>query len=149
MSAALGLPPGIFLAAALSHALEKYGVGFALPVGSLVAFAVVPALAGIAAAVAPARRASRLDVLTALQYEQGRAHAGAASGSPPRGFRAAPASLFAGCSRQASHRRSWSSCAAWTGSWTGSRSATSPSSSPSRPTCAGSAKACCASSAGD
>jgi putative ABC transport system permease protein len=69
IGAALGLPLGIFLTAALSHALEKYGVGFALPIGSLVAFAVVAALAGIAAAVAPARRASRLNVLTALQYE--------------------------------------------------------------------------------
>jgi putative ABC transport system permease protein len=49
--------------------LEKYSVTFALPVGSLVAFALVAALAGVAAAVAPARRVSRLDVLSALQYE--------------------------------------------------------------------------------
>jgi len=40
-----------------------------LPVGSLVAFVVVALVAGIGAAVLPARRAARLDVLTALQYE--------------------------------------------------------------------------------
>ncbi|MEA2322432.1 MAG: hypothetical protein QOD81_2282, partial [Solirubrobacteraceae bacterium] len=33
------------------------------------AFALVPILAGIGAAVLPARRASRLNVLDALQYE--------------------------------------------------------------------------------
>jgi putative ABC transport system permease protein len=69
IGAALGLPLGVFLAAAVCHALEKYSVTFALPVGSLVAFALVAALAGVAAAVAPARRVSRLNVLSALQYE--------------------------------------------------------------------------------
>jgi MacB-like periplasmic core domain len=42
---------------------------FAVPVGSLVAFTIVAAVAGVLAAVGPARRASRLDVLKALQYE--------------------------------------------------------------------------------
>jgi putative ABC transport system permease protein len=69
IGAALGLPLGVFLAAAVCHALEKYSVTFALPVGSLAAFALVAALAGVAAAVAPARRVSRLNVLSALQYE--------------------------------------------------------------------------------
>jgi putative ABC transport system permease protein len=36
---------------------------------SLIAFAVVAAVAGVLAAIGPARRASRLDVLKALQYE--------------------------------------------------------------------------------
>jgi putative ABC transport system permease protein len=38
-------------------------------VGSLAAFTVVAAVAGILAAMGPARRAARLDVLRALQYE--------------------------------------------------------------------------------
>jgi putative ABC transport system permease protein len=40
-----------------------------VPVGSLVAFVVVAGLAGVLAAVLPARRASKLDPLTALAYE--------------------------------------------------------------------------------
>ena len=39
------------------------------PVGSLFAFAVVAVFAGIAAAIFPAQRAARLNVLQALQYE--------------------------------------------------------------------------------
>jgi len=69
IGATLGLPLGLFLAAAVTHALGKYGVEFAVPVGSLVAFVVVALLAGVLAAVAPARRAGKLDVLAALQYE--------------------------------------------------------------------------------
>jgi putative ABC transport system permease protein len=38
-------------------------------VGTLVVFTVVAILAGILAAIAPARRAARLNVLNALQYE--------------------------------------------------------------------------------
>jgi putative ABC transport system permease protein len=69
IGAALGLPLGILLAASVTHAVGKYGVAFAFPVGSIVAFTVTAIVAGILAAVAPARRASRLDVLSALQYE--------------------------------------------------------------------------------
>ncbi|HZO63227.1 MAG TPA: FtsX-like permease family protein [Gaiellaceae bacterium] len=39
------------------------------PVGSLIVFALVAVLAGMAAAIFPARRAARLNVLQALQYE--------------------------------------------------------------------------------
>ena len=42
---------------------------FSLPVASLVIFTVAAMIAGILAAIAPARRASRLNVLEALQYE--------------------------------------------------------------------------------
>jgi putative ABC transport system permease protein len=69
IGAALGLPLGVFLAAIVTRGLSDQGVGFHLPVGSLVAFTVVAVVAGILAAVMPARRASRLDVLHALQYE--------------------------------------------------------------------------------
>jgi putative ABC transport system permease protein len=69
IGAALGLPLGIMLAAAVTHALGKYGVTFSLPVASLAIFTVAAMIAGILAAIAPARRASRLNVLEALQYE--------------------------------------------------------------------------------
>jgi putative ABC transport system permease protein len=69
IGAALGLPLGIMLAAAVTHALGKYGVTFSLPVASLVVFTVAAMIAGILAAIAPARRAARLNVLEALQYE--------------------------------------------------------------------------------
>jgi putative ABC transport system permease protein len=69
IGAALGLPLGVFLAAIVTRGLSDQGIGFHVPIGSLVAFAVVAALAGILAAIPPARRASRLDVLHALQYE--------------------------------------------------------------------------------
>lgn len=69
IGAALGLPLGLLLAGLLSAALSSEGVGFAVPVGSLIAFTIVAFVAGVFAAIAPARRAARLDVLKALQYE--------------------------------------------------------------------------------
>jgi putative ABC transport system permease protein len=69
IGATLGMAVGIFLAALTSTALSKYGVVFALPYKSLAAFIVVAILAGGLAAILPARRASRLNVLEALQYE--------------------------------------------------------------------------------
>ena len=44
-------------------------MGFAVPVGTLVIFAWCAVVAGVLAAVLPARRAAALDVLRALQYE--------------------------------------------------------------------------------
>jgi putative ABC transport system permease protein len=69
IGAALGLPVGIFLAALVTRALSDQGLAFALPVVWLVAFTVVAAVLGVFAAVFPARRAARLNVLEALQYE--------------------------------------------------------------------------------
>jgi putative ABC transport system permease protein len=65
----LGLPLGVILAAAVTHALERFGVTFQVSIPSLVAFTVVAIGAGLLAAIAPARRASKLNVLSALQYE--------------------------------------------------------------------------------
>jgi putative ABC transport system permease protein len=69
IGAALGMPLGIFLAALVTTSLSDEGVAFSLPASTLIAFALVAAGAGVVAAVLPARRASRLDVLAALQYE--------------------------------------------------------------------------------
>ena len=69
IGAALGLPLGVFLAALVTRGLSSLGVGFHLPAVQLVVFAWIAVVAGLAAAVFPARRASRLNVLEALQYE--------------------------------------------------------------------------------
>jgi putative ABC transport system permease protein len=69
IGAALGLPLGIFLAGLVTQALSQYDIAFSIPIPELVAFTVVAILAGLAAAVMPARRASRLNVLDALHYE--------------------------------------------------------------------------------
>jgi putative ABC transport system permease protein len=69
IGAALGLPLGILLAAVITRALHDIDVTFALPVLTIVAFAIVAMIAGTLAAVLPARRASRLNVLQALHYE--------------------------------------------------------------------------------
>jgi putative ABC transport system permease protein len=69
IGAVLGIAVGLFLAALATTALSGEGLRFAVPAGSLVAFTLVAAVAGVLAAIGPARRAARLDVLKALQYE--------------------------------------------------------------------------------
>ena len=68
--ALLGLIIGLFFGWALVTALEDEGLNtFAVPVTSLVVVVVLAALAGVVAAVLPARRAARLDVLRAVVTE--------------------------------------------------------------------------------
>jgi putative ABC transport system permease protein len=69
IGAAMGIPLGIFLSALVTQALSEYGIGMSLPAAELVAFTTVAVIAGVLAAIVPARRASRIDVLNALQYE--------------------------------------------------------------------------------
>jgi putative ABC transport system permease protein len=69
IGAALGLPLGVFLAVLVTRALSQFNVDFVPPWKNLIGFAIVAMIAGVVAAVAPARRASRLNVLRALQYE--------------------------------------------------------------------------------
>ena len=65
----LGMAVGLFLAVLITQALEDEGLVFSVPVVSLVVFAVVAVVCGMFAAIFPARRAARLNVLEALQYE--------------------------------------------------------------------------------
>jgi len=69
IGAGLGLPVGLFVAALVTHALAPHGLVLSVPAASLAAFVLVALVAGLLAAVLPARRAARLDVLAALQYE--------------------------------------------------------------------------------
>jgi putative ABC transport system permease protein len=68
IGAAIGLPLGLGLAAVVIHRIGG-GLTYQLPIGSLIAFVIVSIIVGIGAAVIPAKRVSRLNVLTALQYE--------------------------------------------------------------------------------
>ena len=69
MGAALGMVVGVFLALLITHALSSSGIVFAVPWLEIVYFVLAAIVVGILAAVIPARRAARLNVLEALQYE--------------------------------------------------------------------------------
>jgi putative ABC transport system permease protein len=69
IGATLGTLLGLALAGLATYALSDEGLQYAVPFGTLVAFGIVAVIAGMLAAILPARRAARLDVLTALQYE--------------------------------------------------------------------------------
>jgi putative ABC transport system permease protein len=51
------------------RSLSQFDVSFSLPVETPAVFTVVAIVAGLLAALLPARRASRLNVLHALQHE--------------------------------------------------------------------------------
>jgi putative ABC transport system permease protein len=65
----LGLLIGLLLGAMTTVALSDQGFTLQIPVLPLFVFLVVSAIAGVLAAIPPARRASRLDVLESLAYE--------------------------------------------------------------------------------
>ena len=70
IGAVLGIVVGLILGGLVTGALSaSTGMGFSVPVGSLVAFTIVASVAGVLAAILPARRAARLNVLDALSYE--------------------------------------------------------------------------------
>jgi putative ABC transport system permease protein len=69
IGAVTGMAVGLGLAAIVTSVFSDEGLSFALPVWSLVAFAIVAVIAGVLAAVLPARRAARTNVLVALAYE--------------------------------------------------------------------------------
>ena len=67
LGAALGIPVGVGLAALFGRALKN--LPFSIPWGTLIVFIIAAILVGLLAAIFPARRASRLNILNALQYE--------------------------------------------------------------------------------
>ncbi|MFI5028680.1 MAG: ABC transporter permease [Solirubrobacterales bacterium] len=69
IGAILGMVLGVTFAALIAQPLKDEGFTLSYPIGSLVLLLIFAALAGVLAAIAPARRASRLDVLEALHYE--------------------------------------------------------------------------------
>jgi putative ABC transport system permease protein len=69
IGAILGTILGIIFAALVSRPLADEGFELAYPVGTLLILLVLAALAGVLAAIFPARRAAQLDVLRAVAYE--------------------------------------------------------------------------------
>ena len=67
IGAALGIALGLVFGALLVARVDF--IEFTLPVASLILFAFAAIVVGVIAAIFPARRASRLNVLEALQYE--------------------------------------------------------------------------------
>jgi putative ABC transport system permease protein len=66
----LGLAIGLFFGWAMAKAMRSQGfTEFSLPFGQLLVLAVLAAIAGVVAAIWPARRASRLNVLAAISSE--------------------------------------------------------------------------------
>jgi len=69
IGAILGMALGIVFAALIAQPLKDEGFTLSYPIGSLIGLLVFAAIIGVLAAIPPARRASRLDVLESLQYE--------------------------------------------------------------------------------
>jgi putative ABC transport system permease protein len=65
----MGLLIGLLFGRAIVAALSNQGIAFAVPVGQLVVYVVLAALAGLLAGTFPARRAARLDILRAIYTE--------------------------------------------------------------------------------
>ena len=69
IGAILGTVLGVIFAALVSRPLADEGFELAYPIGTLLILLLLAALAGVLAAIWPARRAAKLDVLRALAYE--------------------------------------------------------------------------------
>jgi putative ABC transport system permease protein len=69
IGAVLGAALGVVFALIASRPLADEGFTLSIPWGTLLILLVLAAIAGVLAAIGPARRASRLDVLEALAYE--------------------------------------------------------------------------------
>ena len=69
IGAILGTVLGVIFAALVSRPLADEGFELAYPIGTLIVLLLLAALAGVLAAIWPARRAAKLDVLEALAYE--------------------------------------------------------------------------------
>jgi putative ABC transport system permease protein len=67
LGAALGIPVGVVLALMVGKAIDY--PAFTIPWGTLLVFIVAAIIAGLLAAIFPARRAGRLNILEALKYE--------------------------------------------------------------------------------
>ena len=69
IGAVLGLVLGVAFAAIVSRPLAAEGFAFAIPAGTLLALLALATLAGVLAAIPPARRAAKVDVLRAVTTE--------------------------------------------------------------------------------
>ena len=69
IGAVLGLVLGIVFAVVVSRPLADEGFVLTFPIGTLITLSILAAIAGVLAAIPPARRASKVDVLRAVTTE--------------------------------------------------------------------------------
>jgi putative ABC transport system permease protein len=69
IGAILGMILGIVFATLIAQPLKSEGFTLSYPIPTLILLLIVAAVIGVVAAILPARRASRLNVLQSLQYE--------------------------------------------------------------------------------
>ena len=65
----LGCVLGVLFAYVVTSRLASQGITFSVPWAQLVVFLILAGIVGVVAAVLPARRASRIDILDAIHYE--------------------------------------------------------------------------------
>jgi putative ABC transport system permease protein len=69
IGAILGMILGVAFATLVSRPLADEGFSLSYPIPTLIVLLILAALAGVLAAIGPARRASKMDVLSAVAYE--------------------------------------------------------------------------------
>ena len=69
IGAVMGIGVGVLFAWLVIESLSEFGFSLSIPVGQLASFFVAAILVGVVGAIAPARRASRVDILDAIEYE--------------------------------------------------------------------------------
>jgi putative ABC transport system permease protein len=65
----IGIGVGLLFGFLIAKGLENEGIQFSVPVGTIVVVFILAVVAGLIAALAPARRAAKLQPLEALHYE--------------------------------------------------------------------------------
>ncbi|HEY5388729.1 MAG TPA: FtsX-like permease family protein, partial [Thermoleophilia bacterium] len=69
IGALMGIVVGIVFAWVVTTKFAGQGITFSIPGGQLVAFLIVGVVVGVIAAILPARRAAKIDILAAIHYE--------------------------------------------------------------------------------
>ncbi|MFA4966356.1 MAG: FtsX-like permease family protein [Thermoleophilia bacterium] len=69
IGALMGIAVGVVFAWVVTTRFAGQGITFSVPGGQLAVFLVVAVVVGVVAAILPARRAARIDILEAIQYE--------------------------------------------------------------------------------
>ena len=65
----IGIAVGLLFGYLIARGLESEGIRFSVPVGTIIVVFILAVVAGLVAALAPARRAAKLQPLEALHYE--------------------------------------------------------------------------------
>ena len=69
IGALMGIVVGIVFAWVVTTKFAGQGITFSIPGGQLVAFLIVGVVVGVIAAILPARRAAKIDILAAIHHE--------------------------------------------------------------------------------